>query len=194
MDSLTNLFQNNENITFLMFVASFLGGVIASISPCSLAILPIIIGYIGGYSKDKPIKVALQMAMFIVGMSVIFTIIGIICAITGKVLGSFTGGYFAVLIASILLIMGLKLTSILDFELPVIIKQLPSGNTSSLIYPFILGSVFALAGSPCSTPILASIMAIASFSENLIASIIMLFLFALGQGLILLIAAIFTSP
>ncbi len=194
MDNLANIFQNQENITGLMFLASFLGGVIASISPCSLAVLPIIIGYIGGYSKESPLKVATQMFFFILGMSVIFTVIGLICALTGKVLGSFTGGYFAVFIASILLIMGLKLTSILDFEMPILIKQLPTNNnSSSIVYPFILGSLFALAGSPCSTPILASIMAIASFSEKLLPAVLMLFLFALGQGVILIITAVFTS-
>ena len=193
MDNLINIFQNQENVNFLMYVTSFSGGIIASISPCSLAILPIIIGYIGGYSKERPLKVVLQMLSFTIGMSIVFTIIGIICALTGKVLGTFTGGYFTIIIASLLLIMGLKLTSLLDFELPVIIKQLPTGNKSSIVYPFILGAVFALAGSPCSTPILASIMAIASTTENLYQASIMLFLFALGQGVILIIAAIFTS-
>jgi len=193
MDNLQYVFQNQENINFIMLFASFLGGVIASLSPCSLAILPIVVGYIGGYSKNSPAKVGGQSIFFILGMSVIFTIIGIICALTGKVLGSFTGGYFTVFIASLLLIMGLKLTEILDFEFPVIIKQLPTGNTTSFLYPFILGSVFALAGSPCSTPILASIMAFASYSENLTSAILMLFLFSIGQGVIILIAAIFTS-
>lgn len=193
MDSLVNAFQNHENITMIMFIASFLGGIIASISPCSLAMLPVVIGYIGGYNKESTTKVTAQMLAFIIGMALVFTVIGVICAVTGKVLGSFTGGYFTIIIASLLLIMGLKLASILDFELPIIIKKLPSNNTSSFIYPFVLGAVFALAGSPCSTPILASIMAVASFSENLFSATLMLFLFALGQGIILLIAAVFTS-
>lgn len=193
MDNLLNVFQNYENLNLLMFVASFLGGLIASISPCSLAILPIIIGYIGGYNQAPPAKVALQTSFFILGMSLVFTTIGIICAITGKVLGSFSAGYFTAFIASLLLIMGLKLTDILDFEIPILIKQLPTNNTTSLVYPLILGAVFALAGSPCSTPILASIMAFASYSENIYSAAIMLFLFSLGQGVIILFAAIFTS-
>ncbi len=194
MDSLVNIFQNQGNFSILMLFASFLGGVIASVSPCSLAMLPIIVGYVGGYSKESHLKTAVQVIFFILGMSVIFSIIGIICALTGKVLGSFTGGYFTVFIASLLLIMGLKLTDILDFEFPVIIKQLPANDGhKTFLYPFILGIVFALAGTPCSTPILASIMAFASYSENLSLSVLMLFLFSFGQGIILLVAALFTS-
>ncbi len=194
MDNLLQVFQNQGNFSILMILASFLGGVIASVSPCSLAMLPIIVGYVGGYNKESHLKVAVQVIFFILGMSVIFSIIGIICAITGKVLGSFTGGYFTVFIASLLLIMGLKLTDILDFEFPVIIKQLPvNDGQKTFLYPFILGIVFALAGTPCSTPILASIMAFASYSENLSLSVLMLFLFSFGQGIILLVAALFTS-
>ncbi len=194
MDNLLQIFQNQNNFSLLMLAASFIGGVIASVSPCSLAMLPIIVGYVGGYSKESHLKTAIQVIFFILGMSVIFSIIGIICALTGKVLGSFTGGYFTVFIASLLLIMGLKLTEILDFEFPVIIKQLPANNShKTFLYPFILGVVFALAGTPCSTPILASIMAFASYSENLSLSVLMLFLFSFGQGIILLVAALFTS-
>ena len=57
----------------------------------------------------------------------------------------------------------------------------------------LLGATFALAGTPCSTPILAGIMSLASVSSNLIMAILMLFLFSIGQGIILVIAGIFTS-
>ena len=90
--------------------------------------------------------------------------------------------------------MGLKLTDIIDFDLPVIIKAMPSNSTNSLfLYPILLGIAFALAGTPCSTPILAGIMAFAAMGKNLAAAVLMLFLFALGQGLILIIAGLFTS-
>ena len=90
--------------------------------------------------------------------------------------------------------MGLKISGILEFEMPVIIKAMPTNSTHSLfIYPILLGITFALAGTPCSTPILAGIMAFAAIGKNLIAAVLMLFLFAIGQGLILIIAGIFTS-
>ena len=98
------------------------------------------------------------------------------------------------IMASLLLVIGLKITEILDFEIPVIVKTMPQNNTNSLIlYPVLLGIVFALAGTPCSTPILSGIMVFAAMGKNLAASVIMLFLFAIGQGLILLIAGVFTS-
>ena len=197
MDNLVQIFSSNANsmtVWLLMFAASFAGGVIASISPCSLAMLPLIIGYVGGYSKETPLRTFVQLSFFIFGTAIVFSIIGIICAITGSVFASALGAYFTLIMASLLLVMGLKITDILDFDMPVIIKAIPTNTTNSLfIYPTLLGITFALAGTPCSTPILAGIMAFAAIGKNLWAAIVMLFLFALGQGLILIVAGLFTS-
>ena len=134
------------------------------------------------------------MLFFVLGTAIVFSIIGIICAITGKVFISFAGGYFGIFLAGIIMVMGLKLIGVLDFELPVIIKEMPKNNgTNTFLYPIILGGIFALAGTPCSTPILAGIMAFASLSASIAQAIIMLFLFALGQGLILILAGFLTS-
>ena len=178
----------------VLFMTAFVGGVVASISPCSIAMLPLMIGYVGGCSKETPLRTFLQISSFILGTAIVFTIIGIICAITGSVFASAFGGYFTLIMASLLLIIGLKITGILDFEIPVIIKSMPVNNTNSLfIYPLLLGIAFALAGTPCSTPILAGIMVFAAMGKSLLIAAIMLFLFALGQGLILVIAGLFTS-
>lgn len=188
-----DIFTNNTSIVIL-FIISFFGGLIASISPCSLSMLPIIVGYVGGYSDAKPTKTLMQMICFVLGTAIVFSIIGIVCAITGKVFVSFASGYFSIILASIIMIMGLKLIGFLDFEIPVLIKQMPKDNHHhTYLYPIILGGAFALVGSPCSTPILAGIMAFASLSANIINAIIMLFLFSLGQGLILILAGVLTS-
>ena len=196
MDNLVQIFSSGSTgigVWMLMFTASFAGGVLASISPCSLAMLPLIIGYVGGYSKETPLRTFIQLCCFIFGTAIVFSIIGIICAVTGSVFASTLGGYFTLIMASLLLVMGLKLTDVLEFDMPVIIKAMPVNNTNSLfLYPVLLGIAFALAGTPCSTPILAGIMAFAAMGKNL-AAVLMLFLFAVGQGLILIIAGLFTS-
>ena len=193
LNTLTTNIQG-EHFKITMLFASFIGGVIASVSPCSLAMLPIIIGYVGGYSKEKPLKTFFQMLFFILGTAIVFTMIGIICAVTGKVFISFFGSYFGLVIGSFLIVMGLKLLDILDFEFPVIVKSIPKNDGGyAFLYPFLIGMIFALAGTPCSTPILAGIMAFASVSENVPFAVLMLFLFALGQGIILIFAGVFTS-
>ena len=193
MDNLAQALSSNSS-WYIMLIASFVGGVLASLSPCSLAMLPLIIGYVGGYSKETPIRTFLQLCCFIFGTAIVFSAIGIICALTGSVFASAMGSYFTLIIASLLLVMGLKLLNILDFDTPTIIKAMPVNSTNSIfLYPVLLGIAFALAGTPCSTPILAGIMAFAAIGKNISLAILMLFLFALGQGVILILAGLFTS-
>ncbi len=191
MNELLEVFSNPTSI-YVLFGVSFLGGLIASISPCSLSMLPLIIGYVGGYSEEKPLKTFVQMIFFIIGASIVFSVIGIFCALTGKI---FIGNpYFALIAASIILIMGLNLVGLLEIQLPVLIKEIPQNNfNNEFLYPLLLGAVFALIGTPCSTPILASIMAFASISANIAQSVIMLFLFSLGQGIIFILAGVIVS-
>ena len=191
MEELMQLFANPSSV-YVMFGIAFLGGLIASLSPCSLSMLPLIIGYIGGYSDEKPAKTFVQMIFFVLGASIVFTIIGIVCALTGK---AFVGNpYFALVAASIILIMGLNITGLIDIQMPVLIKEIPQNNfNNEFLYPVLLGAVFAVIGTPCSTPILASIMAFASISAKISHSVIMLFLFSLGQGVIMILAGVITS-
>jgi cytochrome c-type biogenesis protein len=193
MENYMELFTQQGSLP-LLFALSFFGGLVASMSPCSIAMLPIIIGYVGGYSDAKPLKTFVQMLFFVFGTAIVFSVIGIICALTGKVFVSIAGGYFGIILAGVILVMGLKLLGILDFELPVIIKEMPKNNgTNTFLYPILLGCVFALAGTPCSTPILAGIMAFASLSASVAQAVVMLFLFSLGQGVILILAGLLTS-
>lgn len=191
MEQLTQLFSNQSSI-YILFGASFLGGLISSLSPCSLSMLPLIIGYIGGFSEEKPLKTLVQMIFFVIGTGIVFSVIGAICAITGRM---FVGNpYFALIVASIIMIMALKILGVLDFELPVMIKEIPQNKANNeFLYPILLGAVFALIGTPCSTPILASIMAFASISAKVSNAIIMLFLFSVGQGIIFIVAGFLTS-
>ena len=112
MDNLVQIFSSGSTgigVWMLMFAASFAGGVLASISPCSLAMLPLIIGYVGGYSKETPLRTFIQLCCFIFGTAIVFSIIGIICAVTGSVFASTLGGYFTLIMASLLWDLSLRM-------------------------------------------------------------------------------------
>lgn len=198
MNNLTELFtiySTGNNLIFpVALIIAFFAGILSSLSPCSLGILPLIIGYVGGYAKDGNKKLLIQMLSFSFGLSLILSIIGVLCAITGKAFTGFTPPVLILLFASIIMIMGLNLLGILDIQFPTIIKKMPQNKTGSLfVFPFLIGVFFALAASPCSSPILASILAIATISTNILFAISLLFSFALGQCIIVIIFALFTS-
>lgn len=182
------------NFSLILILAAFLGGVIASLSPCTLGILPIIIGYVGGYTKEKNATTFLQLLSFVLGLSVILTIIGIFCAITGRVFMAIGGQYWVIFMASLIMVFGLNLLGVVEIPIPNFIKQMPKSTGASIfLYPFVLGVLFALAATPCSTPILAAILSFATLSKDIAYASILLLAFSLGQGVIIILAGIFTS-
>lgn len=196
MDNLISFFQSNVQgeFSFLILALCFLGGVVASLSPCGIGMLPVVVSYIGSSSEKNTAKNTLQVLFFILGMSVCLTAIGIVCALTGQIFDATNRVYFVLILTSLIFIFGLNLVGGLDINFPVLVKKFPQSDKHNFItYPLILGMVFALAASPCSTPILAGIMATASMSANLLYAALMLFLFSLGQGMIILVAGLFTS-
>ena len=101
--NLAQYIQNGE-FSILFLLISFLGGVLSSISPCSLGMIPLIIGYVGGYGDSDKFKTFVQLSSFVLGLGVVLTIIGIICALTGNVFASFGGAYWVIFLASLILI------------------------------------------------------------------------------------------
>jgi len=197
MDSILHIFNSeltSGQFSFLLLLVSFLGGVVASISPCNLSILPIVIGYVGGYGEKDNTKNFIQMLFFVLGLSLTMTVLGVLSGSLGLVLKSVLNSYWILFLASIFLIMGLNLLGVLDIYIPPVIKEMPKNTKNGfIIIPFLVGIFFGLASTPCATPILVSIIGLASVAKNIFLASVMLFLFSLGEGLIIILAASFTS-
>lgn len=192
---LTNVLAGQlSQVSPLIVILVFIGGIVSSLSPCTLGILPVIMGYIGGYSENTTKRTVIQVLCFVFGLSIVLTSLGMVAAVTGKALGFHSSPIFALALSSLILVMGLSLLEVIEIPMPTIIKQMPKNNSNNLIlYPIVLGGTFALASTPCSTPILAGIMAYASLKANLMFGAILLFTYALGQSVILVFAGLFTS-
>ena len=188
---------NFDGLGWIVYLLAFLGGVITSVSPCSLGLLPVIVSFVIGKKEEQKVhhlRSVLQIFFFMLGLAITLTAIGIFCALTGKVFGAQAGPYWALIMSSLIMVLGLYMLEIIEIPIPVIVKQLPKNNNNDIIlYPMFIGMLFAFATTPCSTPILAAILAYASVKANIINAAVLLFLFSVGQGSILVIAGLFTS-
>ncbi len=191
------LFGSNlagDDFSLLLLVLAFLGGILASLTPCTLGILPVIISYVAGYGEKTSFRTFLQMVSFVLGLAFVMSLVGAISMIVGRVFTALGGSYWILIVASLLVVLGLNLLGVLDIQFPAFVKKMPKSNHNSLfVYPFVIGILFALASTPCSTPILVSIIGFASLSGNIFYATLLLFLFALGQGIIIILAGVFTS-
>ena len=169
---------------FLVFSA----GLLTSLGPCSLSLLPITIAYIGGTNKNQ-----FKLISFSLGVVLSLVILGALSGFLGRIYGQIPS-YYTSIVALIAIIMGLNLLGILKFQLPngpdlkVIEEKVPP-----LLTPFAIGTTFGFASSPCITPVLATLLAWVSQAKNPTISIIFLFFFGLGQVTPIIIAGATTE-
>ncbi len=171
----------------------FLAGLLTSLTPCMLSMLPITVGYIGGYEAKSRIQAAAQSTWFSLGLATTLAGLGIVAALVGQVYGQ-VGIGLPIIVSIIAILMGLNLLEALPLQLPSfggiewISKDLPEGVRS-----YLLGLTFGLVASPCSTPVLATLLAWVSTTQDLILGGVLLLAYTAGYVAPLILAGTFTA-
>ncbi len=179
-----------EQRSLLALGLVFLGGLITSISPCILSMVPLLVSYIGGYGEGPRSRGFFLSLSFVTGLAVTFAILGFAAAAFGRVFGEI-GEVWYYILAGVAIIMGLQLLGVLTFNLPGL-KNMPVkkvGPGGSLI----MGMLFGLVASPCATPVLAVIVTYAAVQAEPFYGSSLLFIYGLGHGIPLLAAGTFTG-
>ena len=183
-ENIRTIVQNRHG---LAFVAVFVGGLISAASPCVLAAIPLIIGYVGGYSEGSKKKAALFSLTFVLGLSITFTLLGAAASAMGQFLG-FMGRWLYIGLAVIAILMGLQLMGIISAPLPF--QKTRAVKTKGLIGAFLLGLLTGTVSSPCATPVLAVILAYVSTQGDMMYGGSLLFVYALGHCALIFVAGL----
>ena len=188
MEALINNIQHIvQNQQGLAFVAVFAGGLVSASSPCVLAAIPLIIGYVGGYSEGNRKKAALYSSVFVLGLSITFTLLGAAASAMGQFLG-FMGQWLYIGLAVIAILMGLQLMGLLNIPLPF--QNTRAVRTKGLWGALLLGLLTGTVSSPCATPVLAVILAYVSTKGDMLYGGSLLFSYAVGHCALIFLAGL----
>jgi cytochrome c biogenesis protein CcdA len=189
-DLLNHIAEIVQNQPWLAFPACFLGGVISSASPCVLAMIPLVIGFVSGYAEGSQKKAAQYSLAFTLGLTITFTILGTIAGAFGRLFGE-VGGFWNYVLPPVAIILGLSLLGVFKFNIGISERFLPKRR--ALLGAFLIGLFFGVLATPCATPVLAVILTFSATQKHIAYSGALLLAYALGHWVLILGAGISTG-
>jgi len=175
--------QIGQNM-WLAPLLALLAGVLTSFTPCSLSSIPLVIAYVGGVGVE-PKKAFRLSLVFALGAAITFTVLGVVAASVGQLLG--TGAKWWYIVLGILMV----LMALQTWEVVNIIPSTYLAGKSKLrgyAGSMITGMLGGLFSSPCATPVLIALLAIAAGSGNLLWGALLMLVYGVGHGALAVLA------
>jgi cytochrome c-type biogenesis protein len=188
--------------SLLAYVLVFLGGIVTSIGPCNVAMIPLVIGFVGGSRQPAPgmrssvghgRSFALSLT-FAVGLAITFMLMGVVASLVGGLMGG-TSRIWYYVVAAVCVLIGLSMLGVFHLpEVPGAARLRERVQLRGIPGALALGLVSGLVASQCATPVLAAILTyVMSQDGALVYGAALLFVYALGRGVPIVLAGTFTG-
>jgi len=155
-------------------------------SPCHMASIPLIIGYVGGQKTIVKGRQAVPYAiLFTTGLFITIAIVGLVCIWLGRMMGD-VGPYWTIVVGVLLLWVAIDMLGIARCSL--------SGNALSRLKirgmsgAFVLGLAYGILSGSCTFGFIAPILAIITVQEKIGIGLLLLLFFATGHCLPIVVA------
>jgi cytochrome c-type biogenesis protein len=180
--------------SLLAYLLVFLGGVVTSIGPCNVAMIPLIMGYVGGsanLSRGRSFTLSLTFAT---GLALTFMALGVIASLVGGLIGG-TSRIWYYAVAAVCILIALHMWGAIRLpEIAGLARLRERITLRGIPGALALGLVSGLVASQCATPVLAAILTYVMARQGaLVYGAALLFVYALGRGVPVVLAGTFTG-
>ncbi len=194
---INNLSLYLHHSVFLAFLASYMGGLVISFTPCTYPLIPVTVGLIGAQDTLSKPRGFLLSLFYVAGIALTYSILGGAAALSGRVFGQMqTTPWTYFIMANLCLVMGLSMFDVFNISLPVphkLIKLTGNSNKKRFWDSFLIGVVSGVVIGPCTAPVLAVLLGYVALKTNLFLGMSLLFVFAFGMGTLLIIVGTFAG-
>lgn len=170
---------------FVLAILAFFGGTLSFLSPCTLPILP---AYFAFATSSGRKSIATNTVMFVLGLATVFSLLGASASALGSLLRDFQDA-FLILGGALVLVFGVM--SLLGKGFTGMNQDEETVQASGLGGSFLFGMTFAAGWSSCIGPILGIMLTMAATTASVTRGAILLFIFAVGLGLPLIVVSTF---
>jgi thiol:disulfide interchange protein DsbD len=174
----------------------YLGGVLASLTPCIYPMIPITIAIVGGESvpgdgagragRWRPVWLTL---LYVLGLALVYSVLGLVAGLSGTLFGAISSNpwmYFAM--ANVLILAALAMLDVLPVRLPagLLARASNVGAAGRASGAFGMGAMSGLVAAPCSAPVMAAVLTWVTTTRSAVLGFVYLFVFSLGMCTLLL--------
>ncbi len=189
-----NLNMYLQGTVWAAYPVVFLGGLITSFTPCVYPTIPIIVGYIGGKKSTSRISGFFFSCIYVFGLSLTYSALGAISALTGRIFGEIQHNPWTyVIVGNVILIFGLSMLEVFTISLPALSWFGSGRGGRGILGALGLGIASGFITAPCTIPILGVLLAYVGTAQNVFVGFTLLFTYAVGMGVLLIIAGTFTG-
>jgi len=178
----------------LLFLLVFLAGFLTSLTPCVYPVIPIVMGYVGSRSGKSRWRGFYLSVFFVLGLSTVYSVLGVIAAQTGSLIGvSFQNPLVVVVIAAVFILMGLSLAGLFEIPVPSGITARMQSGRGGVVGALVVGGIAGIIAAPCVGPVLIALLSWITQTGNVGMGFLLTFTFSLGLGVIFLLAGTFSG-
>lgn len=184
----TNAGQYIQTSPWLAVGAVFAGGALTASNPCVLAMIPLMMSFVAGRKGEPvgPLRALGYSLVFVLGLSVSFTILGVVAALAGKLYGDISSVWNWV-VAAVCVVMGLHLAGLIPITIPMPFQLKPT--RTGFLGALILGLFFGVVSAPCAAPLLIVLLTyLAGSGASVPYGALLLLVYGLGHSLLIIVA------
>jgi thiol:disulfide interchange protein DsbD len=169
----------------LAHAAAFAGGLLTALTPCVYPLIPITVSIFGARRAGSRLQAMLLSGLYVLGIAVTYSALGVGAALTGKAFGSAMSSPAVVLgVAAVLATMAASMFGAFELALPGPLQQrLERFGGAGLLGSFAMGLVAGVIAAPCTGPVLAAALAVIAQKGSIPYGLGIMFPYALGLGL-----------
>lgn len=191
-DTLTATLEESGLGVALLLI--FLGGLALNLTPCVYPLIPITIGYFGGQSEGKTSRLFLLGLLYMLGMALTYSVIGVATSLSGALFGALLQNVYVIIgIAALFVVLALSQFGVYEFNLPGSWMAAAGGARGGMFGAFFMGLTMGVVAAPCIGPFVIGLVTVVAAAGDPLLGFLMFFVLAVGLGLPYLFLALFSG-
>lgn len=181
------------DLSFWAYILTFAGGVLTSLGPCNIAMIPLVVAFVGGQKDVGRGRSLVLSAAFALGLATTLMALGVIAALVGGMIGGNSRMWYYV-VAAVCIVMGLQWLGVLHLPLPDWGAGTRERITRKGLWgALLLGLASGLVASGCATPVLAAILTLVMSKGAIAYGASLLLVYGLGRGVPIVLLGTFAG-